>query len=105
MAVFVVAAIVFQPATRARFGYIHIGENHRGFLGSGHLDFTGFLHALAEVGYDGPVTFESFSSAVVAPGLSAYVAVWRDLWRDGAALGRHAHAFLSTRLEVSRALV
>nr|WP_214106591.1 hypothetical protein [Acrocarpospora catenulata] len=28
-----------------RLGYVHIGENHRGFLGSGHLDFTGFLAA------------------------------------------------------------
>ena len=26
-----------------RLGYVHIGENHRGLLGSGHIDFTGFL--------------------------------------------------------------
>src|SRR4051812_4798412 len=83
-----------------RLGYVHIGENHRGFLGSGHIDFTGFFHALAEVGYTGPLTFESFSSAVVAPGLSANLAVWRDLWDDGEALARHAHAFMSTLLEV-----
>jgi D-psicose/D-tagatose/L-ribulose 3-epimerase len=83
-----------------RLGYVHIGENHRGFLGSGHIDFTGFFHALAEVGYAGPLTFESFSSAVVAPGLSANLAVWRDLWEDGEELARHAHSFMSTLLEV-----
>ena len=41
-----------------RLGYVHIGENHRGYLGSGHLDFTAFFHALADIGYQGPITFE-----------------------------------------------
>lgn len=84
-----------------RLGYVHVGENHRGFLGSGHLDLTGFLHALGSVGYTGPLTFESFSSAVVAPGLSADLAVWRDLWDDGEALARHALTYLRTQLEVN----
>jgi len=47
-----------------RLGYVHIGENHRGYLGSGHLDLQGFFHALADIRYTGPITFESFSSAV-----------------------------------------
>ncbi|MEU9823229.1 sugar phosphate isomerase/epimerase family protein [Pseudonocardia alni] len=81
-----------------RLGYVHVGENHRGYLGSGHLDFTAFFHALSDVGYTGPITFESFSSAVVAPGLSADLAVWRNLWDDGADLARHAHTFLRTGL-------
>src|SRR4051812_8612701 len=86
-----------------RLGYVHIGENPRGFLGSGHIDFPGFFHTLAEVNYTGPLTFESFSSAVVAAGLSASLAVWRDLWNDGEALARHAHQFMSTYLDVSGA--
>ncbi|MCM0620435.1 sugar phosphate isomerase/epimerase family protein [Nocardioides bruguierae] len=81
-----------------RLGYVHIGENHRGYLGSGHLDFTGFFHALADISYDGPITFESFSSAVVHPTLSADLAVWRNLWDDGADLAGHAHQFLSAGL-------
>jgi D-psicose/D-tagatose/L-ribulose 3-epimerase len=81
-----------------RLGYVHIGENHRGYLGSGHLDLTGFFHALADIGYTGPVTFESFSSAVVAPGLSGDLAIWRDLWDDGADLARHAHGVMSAGL-------
>jgi hypothetical protein len=53
-----------------RLGYVHIGENHRGYLGSGHLDLQGFFHALADIRYTGPITFESFSSAVVSATLS-----------------------------------
>jgi D-psicose/D-tagatose/L-ribulose 3-epimerase len=94
-----------RPVLRAgeRLGYVHIGENHRGFLGSGHLDFTGFFHALGDIGYEGPLTFESFSSAVVAPGLSADLAVWRDLWDDSEALAQHAHDYLANLSAVCHA--
>ncbi|GAA4512321.1 hypothetical protein GCM10023191_077840 [Actinoallomurus oryzae] len=44
------------------------------------------------------MTFDSFSSAVVAPGLSHDLAVWRDLWTDGEAPAAHARRFLATRL-------
>jgi D-psicose/D-tagatose/L-ribulose 3-epimerase len=79
-----------------RLGYVHIGENHRGYLGSGHLDLTGFFHALADIGYTGPITFESFSSAVVARGLSNDLAIWRNLWDDGADLASHACTYIAT---------
>jgi D-psicose/D-tagatose/L-ribulose 3-epimerase len=84
-----------------RLGYVHIGENHRGFLGSGHLDFTGFFHALADIGYRGPITFESFSSAVVAPDLSNNLAIWRDMWSDGVQLAAHARQFLASQLNLT----
>ena len=41
-----------------RLGYVHIGENHRGYLGAGHIDFAQFFGALAQIGYQGTVTFE-----------------------------------------------
>lgn len=85
-----------------RLGYVHIGENHRGFLGSGHIDFTAFFHALSDVHYAGSVTFESFSSAVVAPGLSNDLAIWRNLWDDGYDLAAHAHTFIAAHLAVSK---
>jgi D-psicose/D-tagatose/L-ribulose 3-epimerase len=88
-----------------RLGYVHVGENHRGYLGSGHLDFTSFFHALAEIDYRGAITFESFSSAVVSPTLSNDLAIWRNLWDDGPALARHAGDFLRAGLEGSRARV
>lgn len=84
-----------------RLGYVHLGENHRGYLGSGHLDFTGFFHALGDIGFAGPITFESFSSVVVAAGLSYDLAVWRDLWADGDDLAAHAHTFMSNHLAVN----
>jgi D-psicose/D-tagatose/L-ribulose 3-epimerase len=86
-----------------RLGYVHIGENHRGYLGSGHLDFTSFFHALADIGYTGPITFESFSSAVVASGLSNDLAIWRNLWTDGEDLARHAHSFMADHLAAASA--
>jgi D-psicose/D-tagatose/L-ribulose 3-epimerase len=81
-----------------RLGYVHIGENHRGYLGSGHIDFDTFFDALAGIGYAGPITFESFSSAVVMPGLSADLAIWRNLWDDQVDLARHAHTFMADQL-------
>ena len=52
--------------------------------------------------YNGPVTFESFSSAVVAPGLSNDLAIWRNLWTDGEDLARHARSYMADQLSASR---
>ena len=59
--------------------YVHIGESHRGYLGTGSVDFPALFRALAAAGYQGPLTFESFSSAVVSPSLSNTLCVWRNL--------------------------
>jgi D-psicose/D-tagatose/L-ribulose 3-epimerase len=85
-----------------RLGYVHIGENHRGYLGSGHIDFPAFFGALANIDYRGPVTFESFSSAVVAPGLSNDLAIWRNLWDDAADLAHHARRYIHDGLRDAR---
>jgi D-psicose/D-tagatose/L-ribulose 3-epimerase len=84
-------------------GYVHIGENHRGYPGSGRTDFAAFFRALAHVGYTGPITFESFSSAVVEPELSNALCIWRNLWVDSEDLARHAHAFIETQLRATEA--
>jgi D-psicose/D-tagatose/L-ribulose 3-epimerase len=81
-----------------RLGYVHIGESHRGYLGTGTIDFPAFFGALRDTGYTGPVTFESFSRAVVSPDLSDRLAVWRDLWTDGMDLATHARAFMANAL-------
>lgn len=78
--------------------YIHIGEAHRGYLGSGSADLTGLLHALVSSGYKGPITFESFSSAVVSKDLSNTLCVWRNMWDDGDALAAHARTYIGDRL-------
>jgi D-psicose/D-tagatose/L-ribulose 3-epimerase len=81
-----------------RLGYVHVGESHRGYLGTGTIDFPAFFGALVNTGYTGPVTFESFSRAVVSPDLSDRLAVWRDLWTDGMDLARQARAFITAGL-------
>eukprot|EP00899_Mesostigma_viride_P004494 jgi/Mesvir1/14045/Mv03118-RA.2 len=60
-----------------KLGYVHIGESHRGYLGSGNVDFPQLFRALVQAGYTGPITFESFSSRVVSRTLSSYLCVWR----------------------------
>lgn len=35
-------------------------ENHRGFIGSGHLDWNEIGRALADIRYEGPITLEPF---------------------------------------------
>jgi D-psicose/D-tagatose/L-ribulose 3-epimerase len=81
-----------------RRGYVHIGENHRGYLGSGHIDFKQFFDALAQAGYQGTVTFESFSSAIVNEQLSNALGIWRPMWEDGMDLALRAHRFMAEGL-------
>lgn len=87
---------LFSPVLDAgdRIGYVHIGESHRGYLGSGTVDFDSFFRALNRIGYDGPITFESFSSTVVDETLSRSLAIWRNLWDDPDDLGAHACTFI-----------
>jgi D-psicose/D-tagatose/L-ribulose 3-epimerase len=91
-------------AAAGRIGYVHIGESHRGYLGTGTVDFDAFFGALARVGYPGDITFESFSSAVVDPRLSSTLAVWRNLWDDADDLARHARAFVADRIATAQVL-
>lgn len=81
-----------------RLGYVHIGENHRGYLGAGHIDFAQFFGALAQIGYQGTVTFESFSSAIVNEQLSNALGIWRPMWEDGMDLALHARGFMADGL-------
>jgi D-psicose/D-tagatose/L-ribulose 3-epimerase len=89
-----------EPVQQAgpRLGYLHIGESHRGYLGTGNVDFRSLFAAVRDSGYAGPVTFESFSSAVVHPSLSNVLGVWRNLWEDSRDLAAHAHAFMAEGL-------
>jgi D-psicose/D-tagatose/L-ribulose 3-epimerase len=84
--------------TADHLGYVHIGESHRGYLGTGTVDFPQLFAALAEVGYTGTITFESFSSAVVEPDLSRTLGIWRNTWTDSADLARQARAFIAAQM-------
>jgi D-psicose/D-tagatose/L-ribulose 3-epimerase len=78
-------------------GYVHIGESHRGYLGSGNVDFDTFFTALKKIKYSGPITFESFSSVVVDPALSNALCIWRNLWEDSDDLAAHALKYMKAR--------
>ena len=78
-------------------GYVHIGESHRGYLGSGNVDFDTFFTALKKINYSGPITFESFSSVVVDPALSNALCIWRNLWEDSDDLAAHALKYMKVR--------
>eukprot|EP00898_Chlorokybus_atmophyticus_P004724 jgi/Chlat1/5252/Chrsp33S05013 len=86
----------------SRLGYIHVGESHRGYLGTGSVDWQSLFRALAETGYTGPITFESFSSRIVSPALSTNLCVWRDLWDDSEDLAQQAKAFIDSQLAAAR---
>lgn len=85
-----------------RLGYVHIGESNRGYLGAGTIDFPEVFAALVDMGYDGTITFESFSSAVVDPNMSNTLAIWRNLWGDGMDLATHALDFMNTGMNRAR---
>ncbi len=44
----------------AHLFHFQANENHRGYLGTGHVDWTATVRALADVGYRGPITLEPF---------------------------------------------
>ena len=85
-----------------KLGYFHVGESHRGYLGTGSVDFRTIFRTLARTGYAGPITFESFSSTVVDPALSSALAVWRNLWTDSVDLARRARQFIDNEMDAAR---
>ena len=88
--------------TGPMLGYFHIGESNRGYLGAGSLDFDRVFRGLAKAEYRGPITFESFSSAVVNQPLSGILAIWRNLWTDGRDLAGHAKDFIEAGLKAAQ---
>ncbi|MEM7044672.1 MAG: sugar phosphate isomerase/epimerase [Pseudomonadota bacterium] len=85
-----------------RLGYVHINESHRGYLGTGSIDFDALFRALADHGYDGVITFEAFAAGIGDPALNADLAVWRPLWDDPDDLACHARDFMRAGLERAR---
>ena len=73
-------------------GYIHVNENNRGIPGTGLVPFKEFFEALIEIGYDGPLTIESFDSNFVE--LAGNCAIWRSFAPSGEALARDGLANL-----------
>ena len=82
-------------------GYFHTGDSHRGYLGSGSIDLAGAFRALVKANYQGPITFESFSSRVVGQPLEGILGIWRNLWEDSRDLASHALMYTRAQLKAA----
>ena len=82
---------------------MHIGENHRGYLGQGHVNFPELFTALVDHGYDGTITFESFSSKVVDENLSTILRIWRNMWDNGMDLAVQARRYMGEEMAKAQA--
>jgi D-psicose/D-tagatose/L-ribulose 3-epimerase len=75
-----------------RIVHVQVCGNDRGAPGADHVDWPGFLTALGEAGYGGPLCIESFTAdnATIATAAS----IWRPLARSQDALATDGLAFL-----------
>ena len=80
----------------AHLKHVQVSENDRGTPGSGHIAWTALLQALADIGYDGWLTIESFGPALGE--FSAAVAIWRDIEPTPDAIAFDGIAFLRRAL-------
>ena len=79
-----------------RLRHFHACENDRGAPGSGHVPWDDVAAALRDIGYDGPVVIESFTSKVKS--IARAAAVWRPFASSQDALAGDGLRFLRTLL-------
>jgi D-psicose/D-tagatose/L-ribulose 3-epimerase len=84
--------------------HVHVSENDRGTVGSGHVPWDDARDALRAIGYldgtsqtPGWITAETFSGAV--PEIAAATAIWRPIVPDPWAYARDSLAFTKRLLE------
>jgi D-psicose/D-tagatose/L-ribulose 3-epimerase len=81
--------------------HFQANENHRGFLGTGHIDWATVCHGLAAVQYKGPITLEPFRRDDDRIGVP--LAQWRAPTRDEDKDIRKSAALLRKFLEAAGA--
>lgn len=79
--------------------HFQANENHRGFLGTGHLDWPTLCRTLVDIGYTGAITLEPFRRTDHR--LSVPLAQWRPPTRDEDADLAHSAAFLRGTLHAA----
>ncbi|SED36227.1 D-tagatose 3-epimerase [Rhizobiales bacterium GAS191] len=87
--------------TGDRLFHFQANENHRGFLGSGHIDWPPIARALADIGYGGPIVLEPFRRDDEDAGVT--LAQWRAPVRDEDKELAASIAYLKTALTFSGA--
>ena len=83
-----------------RLVHFQANENHRGFLGTGHIDWSPICRALAEIAYPGAITLEPFRRTDHR--LSVPLAQWRPPTTDEDTDLRHAGALLRATLHAAK---
>lgn len=82
-----------------RLVHFQANENHRGFPGTGHLDWTAIMRSLAEVSYAGPISLEPFRRDDDRVGLP--IAHWRAPHEDEDAKLRAALGVIRSTLALA----
>lgn len=79
-------------AAGPRLKHLHACENDRGAPGSGHVPWQDVAKGCRDIGYDGPIVIESFTSDVQA--IARATAIWRPLARSQDELASDGLRFL-----------
>ncbi|MGN9810360.1 sugar phosphate isomerase/epimerase family protein [Micromonospora sp. BQ11] len=84
-----------------RLAHVQVCANDRGAPGNDHLDWTGIMAALRDVGYGGPLCIESFTAENRT--IATAAAIWRPLAPTQDQLATSGLAFLRALLARSAA--
>ena len=84
-----------------RLAHFHACANDRGAPGRDHLDWPGIVGALKDVGYEGPVCIESFTSENET--IATAAAIWRPLAASQDEIATSGLAFLRATLGATKA--
>jgi len=87
-------------AAGEHLAHVQVCGNDRGAVGDDHIDWSGFLDALDDVGYSGPLNFESFTAHNES--IATAASIWRPLGESQDALAERTIDYL-TALQASRA--
>ena len=79
-----------------RLFHFHACENDRGVQGTGQVHWMEIARALKEVGYQGPVVIESFTSQVKE--IAKAVCIWRKIAPDQDTIATQGLNYLQTLL-------
>jgi D-psicose/D-tagatose/L-ribulose 3-epimerase len=83
-------------AAGKRVKHIHACENDRGAPGSGHVPWSDVAQGIKDIGYDGAIVIESFTSKVKS--IARAAAIWRNLAPTQDALAQDGLVFLKKLL-------
>jgi D-psicose/D-tagatose/L-ribulose 3-epimerase len=78
--------------------HFQANENHRGYLGTGHIEWTAVVRALADIGFDGTISLEPFRRTDERVGIP--FAQWKAPARDEQPELRAACSFIKSLIHL-----